>query len=105
MPGRVAGKELDDTDRSGSLVGMARPASTQTQTSAYGSWRAPVTADAIVAGVIGLFQIQLDGDDTYWVEGRPGEAGRYVIVRRRPDGTIKDVTPPEYNRGTRVHEY
>src|SRR2546423_2298699 len=71
----------------------------------YGSWRSPVTADAIVAGVIGLGQIQLDGDDAYWVEQRPGEKGRNVVVRRRPDGSIADVTPPEFNARTRVHEY
>jgi len=68
----------------------------------YGSWRSPVTADAIVAGVIGLGQIQLDGDDAYWVEQRPGEKGRNVVVRRRPDGSIADVTPPEFNARTRV---
>ncbi len=79
---------------------MARP-----QIGPYGSWRSPVTADAIVAGVIGLSQIQLDGDDIYWVEGRPAEAGRNVIVRRRLDASITDVTPPEYNARTRVHEY
>src|SRR5438132_3906683 len=82
------------------LIPMARP-----QISPYGSWRSPVTADAIVSGVIGLSQIQLDGDDIYWVEGRPAEAGRNVIVRRRPDGSISDVTPREYNARTRVHEY
>jgi len=75
------------------------------QTNPYGSWRSPVTADAIVAGIVGLSQIQLDGDEVYWVEGRPAEAGRNVIVRRRPDGSITDVTPPEYNARTRVHEY
>src|SRR5256885_11459056 len=79
---------------------MARP-----QISPYGSWRSPVTADAIVSGVVGLSQIQLDGDDIYWVEGRPAEAGRNVIVRRRSDGSITDITPPEYNARTRVHEY
>src|SRR6202022_1619904 len=69
---------------------MARSVSTQQQTGPYGSWRSPVTADAIVAGVIGLGQIQLDGDDIYWVEQRPSEAGRNVVVRRRPDGSIAD---------------
>jgi dipeptidyl aminopeptidase/acylaminoacyl peptidase len=71
----------------------------------FGSWRSPVTADAIVAGVIGLGQIQLDGDDIYWVEQRPNQAGRNVVVRRGPDGRIVDVTPPGYNARTRVHEY
>src|SRR3977135_417480 len=97
----VWGKEFDYIGRSGSLVGMAARA----QTSPYGYWRSPVTADAIVAGIISLGQIQLDGDDIHWVEGRPAEAGRNVIVRRLPGGSITDVTPPEYNARTRVHEY
>jgi dipeptidyl aminopeptidase/acylaminoacyl peptidase len=84
---------------------MARSVATQQQTGPYGSWRSPVTADAIVAGVIGLGSIQLDGDDIYWVEQRPAEAGRNVIVRRRPDGSITDITPPDYNARNRVHEY
>ena len=84
---------------------MASPVSTNRQTRPYGSWRSPITADAIVAGVIGLGQIQLDGDDLYWVEQRPAEAGRNVVVRRRAGGAIEDVTPPEYNARTRVHEY
>src|SRR3979490_1128864 len=83
---------------------MARRAGGQ-QISLYGSWRSPVTADAIVAEVIGLSQIQLDGDDIYWVEGRPAEAGRNGLGGRRPEGAITDVAPPEYNARTRVHEY
>ena len=75
------------------------------RTSPYGSWRSPVTADAIVAGVIGLSQIQLDGDDIYWVEQRPAEAGRNVVVRRRAGGVIDDITPAGFNARTRVHEY
>src|SRR3989442_14071304 len=84
---------------------MARPMSTQPKTSPYGSWRSALPADAIVAGVVGLSEIQLDGDDIYWVEGRPAEAGRNVIVRRGSDGSATDITPPEYNGRTRVHEY
>ena len=77
----------------------------QPRPSPYGAWRSPVTADAIVAGVIGLGQVQLDGDDIYWLEQRPTEGGRYVLVRRSPDGSIADVTPAGYNVRTRVHEY
>jgi dipeptidyl aminopeptidase/acylaminoacyl peptidase len=84
---------------------MATNVSTHQQTSPYGSWHSPITADAIVAGVIGLGQIQLDGDDIYWVEQRPAESGRNVVVRRRLNGAIEDVTPLEYNARTRVHEY
>jgi dipeptidyl aminopeptidase/acylaminoacyl peptidase len=89
----------------GTLDGMARPLTTRQRTSPYGSWRSPISSDAIVAGGIGLTRIQLDGDDLYWGEQRPTEAGRNVLVRRRPDGLIEDVTPPGFNARTRVHEY
>ncbi|HEY9650102.1 MAG TPA: S9 family peptidase, partial [Coleofasciculaceae cyanobacterium] len=78
---------------------------TEAQIASYGSWKSPITADLIVAGTIGLGQIALDGEDVYWVEGRPSEGGRNVIVRRTPDGKISDVTPSPFNARTRVHEY
>ena len=73
--------------------------------SPYGSWKSPITSDLIVSGTVGLGQIAIDGDDIYWIEGRPSEAGRSVIVRRTPDGKITDVTPAPFNVRTRVHEY
>jgi dipeptidyl aminopeptidase/acylaminoacyl peptidase len=71
----------------------------------YGSWRSPITSDLIVSGTIGLGQIAIDGDDVYWIETRPAEKGRYVIVKRAPDGQMIDVTPSPFNARTRVHEY
>ena len=64
------------------------------QTSPYGSWKSPITSDLIVSETIGLGQIALDGDDIYWVESRPSEAGRNVLVRRDSRGKTADVTPP-----------
>jgi dipeptidyl aminopeptidase/acylaminoacyl peptidase len=78
---------------------------TQAKIAPYGSWKSPITADLIVAGTIGLGGVALDGKDVYWVEGRPSEGGRNVIVRQTPDGTIADVTPSPFNVRTRVHEY
>ncbi len=73
-------------------------------TAPYGSWKSPITTDLIVSGAVGLGQIALDGDDVYWVEMRPAEGGRMVIVRR--SGGVKvDVTPKPYSARTRVHEY
>jgi dipeptidyl aminopeptidase/acylaminoacyl peptidase len=71
----------------------------------YGSWRSPITSDLIVAETVGLTDVVLDGDDVYWIEGRPREAGRNVIVRRTADGRTEDVNPPPLNARTRVHEY
>ena len=75
------------------------------QISPYGSWKSPITADLIASSTIGLDQIALYGRDVYWVESRPAEGGRNVVVRRTTDGSISDVTPPEFNARTRVHEY
>ena len=71
----------------------------------YGSWRSPITSDLIVGGSIGLSQPLIDGPDLYWIEMRPNEGGRNVIVRRDTGGVLHDVTPPPFNPRTRVHEY
>ena len=71
----------------------------------YGSWESPITSDLIVAGSIAVGQPLVDGDDLYWVEMRPSEGGRSVIVKRDSEGRISDVTPHGFNARTRVHEY
>ncbi len=75
------------------------------QLAPFGSWKSPITADAIVADSIGLSSIVLDGTDVYWLESRPQAAGRNVIVRRTAEGKVEDITPPAYNVRNRVHEY
>jgi dipeptidyl aminopeptidase/acylaminoacyl peptidase len=81
----------------------------EARVSRYGSWKSPITSDLIVSGTIGLGQIAIDGEDVYWVETRPQEKGRYVVVKLSPDGRsdggMVDVTPPSLNARTRVHEY
>jgi hypothetical protein len=64
----------------------------QTKIAPYGSWKSPITSDLIVAQITGLSEVRLVGDDIYWLEGRPQEQGRNVIVRG-PDGTAADITP------------
>src|SRR5687767_3284491 len=75
------------------------------QTSPYGSWKSPITADLVAGGEVGLEQVRIDGDDIYWIERRAEEGGRKVIVRRSSDGAVADVTPVGFNARTRVHEY
>jgi dipeptidyl aminopeptidase/acylaminoacyl peptidase len=71
----------------------------------YGSWRSPITASRIAEGAVSLGWPQAVGAALYWVEMRPRESGRYVVVRRAPDGTVTDVTPASVNARTLVHEY
>ena len=66
----------------------------------YGTWPSPLTAARVTAGALRLDQIQLDGNDVYWLEGRASEGGRNVIVRNG-----SDITPAGFNVRTRVHEY
>ena len=71
----------------------------------YGSWKSPITSDSIVKESIGLSQPLIDGDNIYWIEMRPSERGRQVIVRQTPNGERADINPPNFNARTRVHEY
>jgi len=75
------------------------------RTAPYGSWKSPITSDLIVSGSIGLSQPLMDGSDLYWVEMRPTEGGRSVIVKRNDAGVLTDINPKPFNARTRVHEY
>lgn len=71
----------------------------------YGSWKSPITSDLIVEGSVGLSQPSFDGENIYWIELRPKEGGRNVIVKRSPDGVCIDINQPPFNARTKVHEY
>ncbi|MEM1436403.1 MAG: prolyl oligopeptidase family serine peptidase [Pseudomonadota bacterium] len=71
----------------------------------YGTWDSPVTAELTASSSKGLSSVHAEGDVLYWLETRPLEGGRSVLVRRAGDGKAEDLTPPDYNVRTRVHEY
>ena len=71
----------------------------------YGTWPSPITAALVAAEGVRLSAVVVDGPDTYWLEGRPAEGGRNVLVRRDAAGQTRDVTPAPFNVRTRVHEY
>jgi dipeptidyl aminopeptidase/acylaminoacyl peptidase len=76
------------------------------KTAPFGSWKSPITSDLIVAESIALAEVRHDGGFIYWLEGRPREQGRNVIVRTdTAGGGSADVTPKPYSVRTRVHEY
>jgi dipeptidyl aminopeptidase/acylaminoacyl peptidase len=51
-----------------------------------------------------FMQPRVFGGAVYWLEGRPEEGGRVVLVRYR-DGKREDITPRPFNVRTRAHEY
>lgn len=64
-----------------------------------------MTAARVTAGSLRFDHLVLDEGNLYWAEGRASEGGRYVVVQRTPAGVIRDITPPEFNVRSRVHEY
>ncbi|AZM59008.1 acyl-peptide hydrolase [Streptomyces sp. WAC 01420] len=75
------------------------------QTLAYGEWPSPVDAATAAAHDGSPEFADFVGDEVWWTEPRPTEAGRRTLVRRHGDGTEEPVLPPPWNVRTRVIEY
>ncbi len=73
--------------------------------SPYGAWESPISAAETISSAVRFSEITADGGSVYWVEGRPAEKGRQVLVRLGPDGVKEDLTTPPFSVRTRVHEY
>jgi dipeptidyl aminopeptidase/acylaminoacyl peptidase len=97
--------------------------------SPHGTWRSPLTSDLIVSQTIGLGSLTWAGDAVCWLEARPQEQGRHVLVKlsgattqdcsdnlalpvspspclsSQKNATCHELTPPPFNVRTRVHEY
>jgi dipeptidyl aminopeptidase/acylaminoacyl peptidase len=71
----------------------------------YGSWRSPITAELVAKQSIRFGDLLVDGEVLYWVESRPVEKGRSVIVQHTPDGRTRDVIHAPFSARSRVHEY
>ncbi len=76
------------------------------KTAPYGSWVSPITVDLLTGGsAVSLGYVRLTDNGLYWLEGRPHEGGRSVLVFR-PDGAEPiDVVPRGFNVRSRIHEY
>ncbi|MFF2062223.1 prolyl oligopeptidase family serine peptidase [Streptomyces sp. NPDC058200] len=72
---------------------------------AYGTWPSPIDA-ALAASHDGRPEYAgAVGDEVWWTEPRPAEAGRRALVRRRADGREESVLPAPWNVRSRVIEY
>ncbi len=70
----------------------------------FGAWPSPVNAELASVGELRLGEIRASGSDLCWIEGRPDQAGRSTLMRRRNDET-EELTPAPFNPRSRVHEY
>ncbi len=71
----------------------------------FGTWASPLGPEAVARATTGVSMVRLTGDATWWLEARPEEGGRTVLVRSDASGGRGDVTPDTFNVRTLVHEY
>jgi dipeptidyl aminopeptidase/acylaminoacyl peptidase len=71
----------------------------------YGTWHSPLAAADLARSAISLNYVQVSEGIPYWVESRPAEGGRNVIVTSAANGAVQELTPIGFNVRTRVHEY
>jgi dipeptidyl aminopeptidase/acylaminoacyl peptidase len=71
----------------------------------FGSWQSPISAQSVAADEVPLAETSCVEQDVYWLEGRPREGGRYVLMRSSASGRRTEITPQPFNVRTRVHEY
>ena len=74
-------------------------------TAPFGSWATPFKIERLTDRVVFLSEPHGIDGIRWWIEGRPEESGRQVLVRRETDGTLTRMTPEEFNARSRVHEY
>ncbi len=94
---------------------MSQTSSSSTSTTPYGGWKSPLKAELLASASVNFSSLWVDGADLYWIEGRPLEKGRGVVVRYQPathpgEAPLSDMTraaslPPDLNVRTTVHEY
>ena len=75
------------------------------QVAPYGSWKSPITSDLIVSKTIGIGSLVIKQDDIYWLEKRPQEKGRNLIVGYSNHRGLKNITPSPLSVRSKIHEY
>jgi len=70
-----------------------------------GTWPSPITPASLVSGASGISETVPETDGSvWWTESRPDEGGRTALMRHA-DGETREITPPNADVRTTVHEY
>ncbi|HEY1992450.1 MAG TPA: prolyl oligopeptidase family serine peptidase [Gammaproteobacteria bacterium] len=69
-----------------------------------GSWPSPLSVEQAAGAQRRFLQPRIAGGAVYWLEGRPEEGGRVVLMRER-EGRREELTPRPFSVRTRAHEY
>jgi dipeptidyl aminopeptidase/acylaminoacyl peptidase len=70
----------------------------------YGFWPSSITAEQLSSASVRYAEPKIDQDTIYWLESRPSEQGRSVLVQYK-NGRARDLLSNEFNLRTRAQEY
>lgn len=73
--------------------------------SPFGSWASTLAAADIARGGLRLGEPRIADGVVYWLEGRPADGGRTVLMRAAADGVAHECVASEVDVRSRVHEY
>ena len=71
----------------------------------YGTWSSPIAAEMVARAGTRLNAVWLEHSTAWWLEGRPAENGRVVLMKAEGHDEPVDAVPPGFNVRTMVHEY
>ncbi|KAI9468145.1 hypothetical protein BX667DRAFT_183407 [Coemansia mojavensis] len=82
-------------------------------TAPFGSWKSPLTASGVASASSSVSMARIDAANpswVYWLESRPQEGGRLVLLSKQvddySDSTLRELTADaRWNVRTAVHEY
>ena len=71
----------------------------------YGLWPSPIDGEQVARQATAYDAVHTSGEAVYWLETRPSQDGRAVVVRWTDDAGAADAVPAGFDVGSRVHEY
>jgi dipeptidyl aminopeptidase/acylaminoacyl peptidase len=71
----------------------------------YGAWSSPIGASMLATAESRIGQTWLEHGLAWWLETRPAEGGRGVVMSSDPWSSPVDRVPGDFNVRTTVHEY
>ncbi|WP_214465988.1 S9 family peptidase [Microbacterium flavescens] len=71
----------------------------------YGSWPSPLSAEAVSAASPRIEGARYVGDEVWWGESVPEEAGRTTVRTMTASGDVSDLIEAPWSARSRVHEY
>jgi dipeptidyl aminopeptidase/acylaminoacyl peptidase len=77
----------------------------QNRTHPYGLWPSPLDGEQVARQATAYDAVHATAEAVYWLETRPSQDGRAVVVRWTDDAGAADAVPAGFDVGSRVHEY